>query len=124
MPRCLLLCGLVLALAATGCDLAALKTPPPAPQAWRDRGQKLLAQYQCGSCHAIPGVASANGRVASSLQGFGERSYIAGRIANRADFLAQWIAQPQSLVPGTAMPSMGVSPEDARDMAAYLLELK
>ena len=54
--------------------------------------------------------------------GVGGRSYIAGRVPNRADLLAQWIAQPQSLVPGTTMPSMGVAPEDARDMAAYLME--
>ena len=27
-------------------------------------------------------------------------------------------------VPGTAMPDMGVSPDDARDMAAYLLALR
>ena len=124
MPRRLLSCGLVLAALTTGCDLASPQAAPPPAQAVTQRGQLLLAQYQCGSCHAIPGVASANGQVASSLKGFGQRSYIAGRLANRADLLAQWIVQPQALVPGTAMPSMGVTPQDARDMAAYLLELK
>ena len=89
-----------------------------------ERGRQLLAQYQCGSCHSIPGVASAGGRVASSLKGFGARSYIAGRLANRPDTLALWIEQPQALVPDTVMPAMGVSPADARAMAAYLLELK
>ena len=89
-----------------------------------ERGRQLLAQYQCGSCHSIPGVASAGGRVSSSLKGFGLRSYIAGRLANRPETLARWIEQPKALVPDTAMPSMGVSPADAREMAAYLLELK
>lgn len=89
-----------------------------------ERGRQLLAQYQCGSCHSIPGVASAGGRIASSLKGFGQRSYIAGRLANRPETLARWIEQPQALVPDTAMPSMGVSPADAREMAAYLLGLK
>jgi cytochrome c len=89
-----------------------------------ERGRQLLAQYQCGSCHSIPGVPSAGGRVASSLEGFGLRSYIAGRLANRHDTLARWIEQPKALVPDTAMPSMGVSAADARAMAAYLLELK
>ncbi len=88
------------------------------------RGRQLLAQYQCGSCHSIPGVASAGGRTASSLEGFGQRSYIAGRLANRPEILARWIEQPQALVPDTAMPSMGVSAADARAMAAYLLGLK
>ena len=31
---------------------------------------------------------------------------------------------PQELVPGTAMPSMGVSPTDAEAMAAYLFTLE
>jgi cytochrome c len=89
-----------------------------------ERGRKLLAQYQCGACHAIPGIPSAGGDRAPSLQSFGARSYIAGRVVNRPDLLAQWITQPQSLVPGTAMPSMVASPADARDMAAYLWELR
>jgi cytochrome c2 len=105
---------LAASVAACGCAHAASA----------ERGRQLLAQYQCGSCHSIPGVASAGGRVAASLKGFGDRSYIAGRLANRPDTLARWIEQPQALVPGTAMPSMGVSPADARDMAAYLLGLK
>jgi cytochrome c len=89
-----------------------------------ERGRKLIAQYQCGTCHAIPGVASARGHVAQDLQGWKHRSYIAGRLPNNAGTLARWIVAPQALVPGTAMPSMGVSPQDAADMAAYLLALE
>ncbi len=88
-----------------------------------ERGRMLLAQYQCGSCHAIPGVASARGEVAQSLKAWRLRSYIAGRLPNKPDVLAQWIAAPQALVPGTAMPSMGVAPADAQAMAAYLFSL-
>ncbi|WP_255440618.1 c-type cytochrome [Caenimonas sedimenti] len=89
-----------------------------------ERGRALLTQYQCGSCHTIPGVASAGGGVAQPLQRWGRRSYIAGRLPNRAEVLAQWIAAPQALVPGTLMPSMGVAPADAQAMAAYLLSLE
>lgn len=89
-----------------------------------ERGRVLLAQYQCGSCHAIPGVASAGGRVAQPLAAWGARSYIAGRLPNRADVLARWIVAPAALVPGTLMPSMGVAPADAQAMAAYLLSLR
>lgn len=84
------------------------------------QGQRLLTQYQCGSCHAIPGVAAARGGQGPSLEAFGRRSYIAGRIPNNPDSLARWIVAPSALVPDTAMPSMGVSPAEARDMAAYL----
>lgn len=89
-----------------------------------DRGKLLMAQYQCGSCHAIPGVPASRGQVGPSLAAFGQRSYIAGRLANRPDVLARWIESPQALVPGTAMPDMGASPEDARAMAAYLTSLR
>jgi cytochrome c len=112
-------------LAAAACALAGCGPGGAAPAASPgsvEQGRLLLSQYQCGSCHTIPGVASAQGRVAGSLQSFGDRSYIAGRVANRPELLAQWIARPQSLVPGTAMPDMGVPPEAARHMAAYLLE--
>jgi cytochrome c len=87
------------------------------------RGKLLLAQYQCGSCHRIPDVAAARGEVGPALDSFGRRSYIAGQIPNRPDALARWIVDPASLKPGTAMPAMGVSAADARDMAAYLYAL-
>jgi len=95
-----------------------------APASEALRGQRLLGQYQCGACHRIPGVVGATSSLAAPLEGFGKRSYIAGRLANQPALLAQWIARPQSLVPGTRMPDMGVRPEDARAMAAYLGRLK
>ncbi len=84
----------------------------------------LLAQYQCGSCHAIPGVESSRAQVASSLAAYGLRSYIAGRFPNQPGLLAQWIVQPQAMAPGTLMPAMGVQPAEANDMVAYLLSQK
>lgn len=104
------LCGLLLG----GCG---------APDTGVQRGQRLLAQYQCGTCHTIPAVPGSVGRVGPSLEKFGLRSYIAGEIPNRPDTLARWIEAPASLVPGTLMPDMGASPADARDMAAYLSAL-
>jgi cytochrome c2 len=117
---------LALALLVSGCDLLGPRAPPyaDAPPAQLARGRQLLAQYQCGSCHAIPGVAAARGRVGPALAAFGLRSYIAGEWPNAPDTLARWLVEPQALVPGTAMPAMGVSPADARDMAAYLLALE
>jgi cytochrome c len=85
------------------------------------RGQALLERYQCGSCHAIPGVASAAGRSAPSLERFGARSYIAGQLPNLPATLVRWIRDPQALVPGTRMPDMGATEADARDMAAFLM---
>lgn len=116
---------LAIAALAGGCELGERKLPyAKAPPAQMVRGQQLLAQYQCGSCHAIPDVQIARGTVGPPLAAFGRRSYIAGQVPNGPDALARWIVSPQALVPDTVMPSMGVSPADARDMAAYLLALE
>lgn len=88
------------------------------------RGKALIAQYQCGSCHAIPGIPAARGETAQTLRAWSRRSYIAGRLPNNADVLARWITDPPALVPGTAMPRMGVSPDEAQAMAAYLFSLR
>ena len=114
---------------ATASALAAAALLAGAPTAAQDtagveRGRALLAQYQCGACHTIPGVPSSRGQVAQPLHAWRHRSYIAGRLPNRAELLARWIADPQAMVPGTTMPSMGVSPEDAKAMAAYLFTLE
>jgi len=104
-------------LGAAGCQ------PAPGDRS-AERGARLLAQYQCGTCHVIPGVGAARGQLGPPLQGFGRRAYIAGHLPNSGDMLARWIVDPRSLVPTTAMPAMGASEADARDMAAYLLSLK
>jgi cytochrome c len=88
------------------------------------RGALLIAQYQCGACHVIPGMAAARGAEGPPLTSFGLRSYIAGRVPNRPDLLARWIARPSDLVPSATMPDMGVPAQDARDMAAWLTGLR
>ena len=117
---------LVCLLAGIGCSACDAGPParPVGTAAELKRGQRLLEQYQCGSCHAIPGVAAARGVQGPSLEAFGRRSYIAGQVPNGPDSLVRWIVAPQALVPGTLMPSMGVSPADARFMAAYLESLR
>ena len=70
-----------------------------------------------------PAVPVSRGGIAP-LERWGGRSYIAGHLPNAVDTLARWIAEPQALVPGTAMPDMGVSDVDARAMAAYLMSLE
>jgi cytochrome c len=83
-------------------------------------GRQLIATYGCGSCHSIPGVPGANAMVAPPLDRFYQRTYIAGRLSNTQDNLVKWIQDPQEVEPGTAMPDLGVSEAEARDIAAYL----
>ncbi|QOG22998.1 c-type cytochrome [Bradyrhizobium sp. SEMIA] len=87
------------------------------------RGAKLIAHYQCGSCHEIPGIAGADGNVGPPLRRVGTRTYIAGFIQNSPDNMAYWIEDPQRMLPGNAMPGMGIPQNDARDIAAFLYTL-
>lgn len=114
-----------LALPLAGCLLheGAANPRPPVPGDV-ERGRRLTAQYQCGSCHSIPEVPAAQGGIGPTLEAFGKRAYIAGQLPNRPATLAFWIAEPAALIPGTAMPDMGASEEDARDMAAFLMSLE
>lgn len=85
-----------------------------------DSGKVLLYQWACGSCHVIPGVMGASGRVGPPLTDWAARQYIAGKLWNRPEDLVAWIVDPREIEPGTAMPDLGVPPEVARHMAAYL----
>ncbi len=88
-----------------------------------ERGRRLMAQYGCGACHVIPGVVNARGQVGPPLTRFGERHFIAGAVLNTPQDLVAWIVNPQGIEPGTAMPNLGVTADEALDMAAYLFTL-
>ncbi|WP_338762374.1 c-type cytochrome [Massilia sp. METH4] len=88
------------------------------------RGKQLLMQFQCGACHSIPGVEAARSTAGPPLDTFGRQSYVAGRLPNLPEPLVRWIVDPPAVKPGTLMPNLGVSPEDARHMAAYLYTLR
>jgi cytochrome c1 len=83
-------------------------------------GAVAIARYGCGSCHVIPGVERARGLVGPPLTDFALRTYIAGTAVNTPENLAAWIRLPDSVEPGTVMPTLGVSEQDARDITAYL----
>lgn len=84
------------------------------------RGEVAFVNYGCGSCHQITGVPSAQGLVGPPLSKIGDRAILAGRLENRPANLIRWIRDPQGVSPGTAMPNLGVTPSDARDIAAFL----
>ncbi|MEV1329408.1 c-type cytochrome [Micromonospora costi] len=113
----------VAVLAVASCDRADPPPPPEVRTGQPARGADLIARYGCGSCHTIPGIDRADGLVGPPLTRFGARSYIAGKLVNNADNLQHWIADPQAVEPGTAMPDLGVSAIDAQDIAAYLYTL-
>ena len=93
---------------------------PPPPEGNAARGRELLRQYGCGYCHRIPGVEAAIGNAGPPLDDVGRRVYLAGSLPNTPQQMAQWIRFPQQYRPGTAMPDLNVTAEDAKDMVAHL----
>jgi len=85
-----------------------------------DRGEAAIGKYGCGACHEIPGIPGARGRVGPSLKGISGRVVLAGEISNTPPNMIYWIQHPQLVEPGTDMPEMGMSDQEARDIAAYL----
>jgi putative membrane protein len=88
------------------------------------RGKLAIENYGCGSCHVVPGIRTAVGAVGPPLTAFGRRSFVAGALPNTVGSLIPFIENPQSIEPGRAMPNLGVTDQDARDIAAYLYTLR
>jgi cytochrome c2 len=96
------------------------------------QGVRIILQYGCGGCHTIPNIPGASGNIGPNLGPTGDlppvsqRTAIAGGAVpntSPAD-LAAWIADPPSLKPGTAMPKLGLTPDQAAAAAAYLYSIQ
>lgn len=88
------------------------------------RGRELIRGYGCDSCHTIPGVETADATVGPPLTNVARRLYLAGHIQNTPENMMRWIQHPHELDRQTAMPEMGVSERDSRDITAYLYTLR
>jgi cytochrome c1 len=126
-----------LALAAAACGPSSSSTPPssaaPKPASAPTsnptavaEGQAPIAQKGCGACHIIPGVPGAAGTIGPSLAGVSSRPAIAGGAVpnNGPDDLKRWILDPPALKPGTQMPKLGLTDDEATKIVAYLETLK
>ena len=80
--------------------------------------------HSCGSCHVIPGVIRAEGNSAPPLDGWsGRKKFLDGRYENTAENVEKWLDKPSHRKPGTNMPDMNLSPEESRDITAYLFSI-
>jgi cytochrome c2/mono/diheme cytochrome c family protein len=105
----------------------------------QQQGVTVILQRGCGGCHTIPQIPGASGNIGPNLgpnQGpngnippVSERKMIAtypnGSVPNNSvDDLAGWIEDPPAHKPGTAMPKLGLSHDEALAAAAYLYAIK
>ncbi len=88
------------------------------------RGKAVIVQFRCGACHVIPHIEGARGQVGPPLTQFGLRTFVGGEVANTPPNLVKWLMSPPSIEPGTAMPNLGLTEQQARDAAAYLYTLR
>src|SRR5919198_3781207 len=89
-----------------------------------ERGRSAIGRYGCAACHTIPGIRGANATVGPPLDRIAVRGYLGGHLANSPDNMIKWIQRPQDVDPKNVMPNMGVTDQDARDIAAYLYTLR
>jgi cytochrome c2 len=97
-----------------------------------ERGKTLAAEKGCFACHEFTGATRASG--AATIPALGEKAL--GQVIVRApdlrfardrfrpDVMARWIEDPGSVKAGALMPTLGLSKEDARDLAAYVMTAK
>jgi mono/diheme cytochrome c family protein len=115
--------ALLALLGATGCGEGDVYEDTLLVEGDPGSGRRIIAQKDCGACHAIPGIRGARGRVGPSLAGFAQRGYIAGELPNRPTLLVRWLPNAPELIPRTAMPAIPMTDRQARDIAAYLYTL-
>lgn len=87
------------------------------------RGEEIIETRGCGGCHVIPGIRTAVGEVGPPLTRLREQQFIAGQLPNTPENLVKWVMDPDHIAPETAMPDLGVTEAEARDIAAYLYEV-
>ncbi|HEY5210863.1 MAG TPA: c-type cytochrome [Stellaceae bacterium] len=107
----------------TPAAIGAVRNGTRSPRDQVARGAALTAAHGCGACHSIPRVAGATGTVGPPLDNIADRAIIAGLLANNPDTMATWLRAPQRIKPGDAMPDLGLSQDEARDIAAFLATL-
>ena len=124
MPSRFAWVALTAACVLTGCDSESKRNGAVITGGDPQRGATQIYRHGCGSCHSIPGISGAQGRVGPSLAGLGSRIYVAGSLVNQPANLIHWIQDPHSVNEKTVMPNLGVTAHDATDIAAYLYSLR
>lgn len=87
-------------------------------------GLVAIERHGCGACHEIPGLPLTQGRVGPSLDKVAVRAFIGARLANTPKAMIAFVAEPEHVQPQGGMPTMPLTPTEARDIAAYLYTLR
>jgi cytochrome c oxidase subunit 2 len=84
-------------------------------------GEKLFTAKGCVGCHSLNAFNAPTGMIGPNLANVGARTYIAaGTLKNTDENLARWIENPQVIKQGVLMPNLGIKPDEARSLVAFL----
>jgi cytochrome c oxidase subunit 2 len=102
----------------------AAQRQPAAANASAAEGRRIFETTACINCHTVSGTV-ANGRFGPDLTHLMSRDTIASGVAqNTPEELRRWVANPDSIKPGSKMPSMQLSEHELDAVTAYLSTLK
>ncbi len=92
------------------------------------RGRKLVDAFQCGACHRMSGTALLAGgteldagkrETRAAVMLAPDLRHVRARMSPGA--LVAWLLDPLAMKPDTLMPRTPMTPEQARDIAAFLM---
>ena len=103
--------------------VGAQRAAPAEPTGLAAEGKAIYARSACVGCHTIRGVST--GALGPDLTTFGSRRTLAaGMFPSTVETVAAWLRNPTALKPGSKMPALGLTDDQARAVAAYLVSLK
>lgn len=84
------------------------------------KGEQVFKD-NCLSCHAVGGEGAGLG---PNLNGFANRTEVAGVLPHDAASVKKWIQDPQAQKPGTKMPKVNLNEDQVDQLVKYLETLK
>ncbi|WP_409343218.1 cytochrome c oxidase subunit II [Paenibacillus sp. MBLB4367] len=95
-------------------------TAPKTVSADAAKGEQVFKD-NCLSCHAVNAAGAGLG---PNLNGFANRTRVAGFLPHDDQSLKDWINDPQAVKPGSKMPAVGLNEAQVNDVVKYLNSLK
>jgi cytochrome c oxidase subunit 2 len=87
-------------------------------------GKAAFLAKPCSACHTVRGTTAVGTSGPDLTHIASRRTIAAGLLDNNQGTLAAWIADPQTLKPGSNMPLVPLSAQELRQISAYMESLK
>ncbi|PWU18638.1 MAG: cytochrome c oxidase subunit II [Candidatus Rokuibacteriota bacterium] len=97
--------------------------PVESQDALAQEGKDVFGKSACVGCHTIAGTSA--GQIGPDLTHFASRKTFAGSLmGSTPENLIKWIENPDHMKPGARMPNLGMTADQSKALAAYLLSLR